>query len=427
MKRRNLVLTGLLMSVLALGVGCSKKESTDNGDNATQEPAKEAKVTVDFWHGYSAEKAEPLKEMIAKFEAENPNIDINEKFVANGEEILQKVQGAIVGNELPDLLWGYPTWTGVLESSGKLVNMGKLMDDTYKADLPEGVLNAGQYNGEVYSVPIEAGTLYMIYNKDMFKEAGIEKVPTTWEELYTTAKALTNDKRKGIWLPTAPNERTTWTWETFLWQTGADLLNADFTELAFTREQGLKALDYYTKMVTEGYAPKSIGQGVDPFVNKEVAIIYGTQGAANSYINKQKMNVGVAMLPADKRLATGLGSNHYFMFDNKDQAKQDAAFKFVKWMTTGKNNAEWAIKSGYLPVSLSARDSEEYKAYGKENPQMTAAAEALQYGIARPLIQEYNKISDAISGTIEKIAFGEMTAEEGIDNIMESMNKIIKK
>lgn len=427
MKRRNLVLTGLLMSVLALGVGCGKKESTDNGDNGAKEPAKETKVTVDFWHGYSADKAEPLKEMIAKFETENPNIDINEKFVANGEEILQKVQGAIVADELPDLLWGYPTWTGVLESSGKLVNMGKLMDDAYKADLPEGVLNAGQYNGEVYSVPIEAGTLYMIYNKDMFEEAGIEKVPTTWEELYTTAKALTNDKHKGIWLPTAPNERTTWTWETFLWQTGGDLLNADFTELAFSREQGLKALDYYTKMITEGYAPKSIGQGVDPFVNKEVAIIYGTQGAANSYINKQKMNVGVAMLPADKRLATGLGSNHYYMFDNKDQAKQDAAFTFVKWMTTGKNNAEWAIKSGYLPVSLSARDSEEYKAYGKENPQMTAAAEALQYGIARPLIQEYNKISDAISGTIEKIAFGEMNAEDGIDSIMETMNKIIKK
>lgn len=431
MKKRCFVFVSLIMVVLMLSVGCSnnstkpedKKEDTKKEDTKKDETTTGKKVEVEFWHGYSADKADTLKEFVKKFEEENKDIDIVEKFVASGEEILQKVQGAILSNELPDLLWGFPTWTGTLESTKKLVNVGEMMDEDYRKDIPEGVLNAGKYNDKIYSVPIEAGTLYMIYNKDMFKEAGIEKVPTTWDELYEAAKKLTNDKHKAIWLPIEPNERTTWTYETFLWQTGGDLLNGTFDKLAFTKEQGLKALNYYTKLITEGYAPTSVGQ--DPFMEKQVAIVYGTQGAAKSYINKYKMNVGVAMLPGETKQATGLGSNHYFLFDN-DQAKKEAAFKFVKWMTTGENNAEWAIKTGYLPVSVSARDSEVYTKYGKENPYMIEAAKALAFGVARPPIEKYPKISSVISSTIEKIAYKQMTAEEGIDSIIKEINDIIK-
>lgn len=160
----------------------------------------------------------------------------------------------------------------------------------------------------------------MIYNKDMFDEAGIEDVPTTWDELYDVAKKLTNDEHKGIWLPIAPNERTSWTWECFLWQNGQDLLTPDYKTIAFDNEKGLEALATYTKFIADGIAPLTVGQ--DPFMDKDVAIIYGTQGAANAYINKYDMNIGVAMLPGKEKLATGLGSNHYFLFNNDDKKKK---------------------------------------------------------------------------------------------------------
>lgn len=431
MKKRVLALLLASIMMLALGLsGCSNGASTEPAAEKpaaeTSEPAAEPAaepVEISFWHGYTPEKTEALDELIARYEEQNPNVKINARFVASGEEMLQKVQAALLSGDEPNMLWGYPTWTGVLESSGKLVNLGEAMDDEWKADLPEGILNAGAFEGEVYSVPIEAGTLYLIYNQDMFAEAGIDAPPTTWDELYEDAKLLTKGEQYGVWLPIAPNERTTWTWETFLWQNKGEILNAEGNNIGFNNAAGLEALEFYTKMIQDGYAPTSVGQ--DPFIDKQVAMVYATQGAANAYINKYEMNVGVAMLPGKARLATGLGSNHYFMFKS-DEAIEEATLDFMKWMTTGENHAEWAIRAGYLPVSNSARESAKYQAFGEENPHMIEAAKALTYGIARPPIEEYPKVSNVISSTIEKIVYGEMTAEEGMAKIQEESDKIFK-
>jgi len=417
-----LVIMSLVLSLALTGCGGNDNNTASTTETSTTETTAEP-IEVEFWHGYTAEKTEVLDELVKRYEAENPQVKITAKFVATGEEMLQKVQTAVLSDQQPDLLWGYPTWTGVLESTGKLVEVGTRLDDEQKNDIPEGLLNAGAYQGKIYSLPIEAGTLYMIYNKDMFEAAGIESAPTTWEELYDTAKALTEGEQYGIWLPIAPNERTTWTWETFLWQNGSDILNEDGTSIGFNNEQGLEALEYYTKMISDGYAPMTVGQ--DPFIDEQVAIVYATQGAANAYINKYEMNVGVAMLPGKEELATGLGSNHYFMFESDDQTEIET-LKFMKWMTTGETHAEWAIKAGYLPVSQSAKDSEMYTTFGSENPHMLEAAKALGYGVARPPIEEYPKLSSVISETIEKIAYGEFTAEEGLKKIAEEAENIFK-
>ncbi len=424
MRKKAGLFIAMMMLLTAVLAGCSggQDAETSNATADTSNATEVAEVTeVDFWHGYTTEKTEALEELIARYESENPTVKINAKFVATGEEMLQKVQTALLSDQQPDMLWGYPTWTGVLESSGKLVEIGSRVDAELKADLPEGLYNAGEYNGKVYSLPIEAGTLYMIYNKDMFEEAGVENVPTTWDELYDTSKKLTKGEQYGIWLPIAPNERTTWTWETFLWQNGGSILDTNGTSIGFNNQKGLEALEFYTKMIKDGYAPMTVGQ--DPFIDKQVAIVYATQGAANAYINKYEMNVGVAMLPGKEQLATGLGSNHYFMLKSDEKTEQET-MNFMKWMLTGDTHAEWAVRAGYLPVSESAKASEIYVEFGNENPHMIEAAKALSHGVARPPIEEYPKLSSAISETIEKIVYGELTAESGLEKISSEADKI---
>lgn len=444
MKKNWTKFLALVLVALMIFTGCNneaenkaptemtKDDNVEENDKATEDNTEteddetislEEVVTVEFWHGYTPEKVEVLDQLILKYEEENPNVDINAKFVASGEEMLQKVQAVLLTGDEPNLLWGYPTWTGVLESSGKLVELGARIDDELKADLPKGIYEAGMYNGKVYSVPIEAGTLYLIYNKDRFEEKGINQPPTTWDELYETAKLLTEDDKYGVWLPVEPNERTTWTWETFLWQNGGSILNKDGTGIGFDNQVGLEALEMYTKIINDGYAPLTVGQ--DPFIEEQVAMVYATQGAANAYINKHDMNVGVAMLPGKKQLATGLGSNHYFMFES-DEAKEVATLDFIKWMTTGENHADWVIGAGYLPVSNSARESMTYKAFGEENPHMLEAAKALTYGVARPPIELYPQISAAISETIEKIVYGVIDVEEGMKEITERSKDIFE-
>lgn len=414
------LLTTLLISLLVIAsmlTGCGAKpaaNSTSSNEN----------VEISFWHGYTPEKEAFLKEMIGRYEKDHPNVKITPKFVASGEAMLQKVQASVLSGDVPDILWGFPTWTGVLSSSGKIKDVGALMDDKMKKDIFPGLLDAGTLDGKIYSLPIEAGALVLIYNKDMFAEAGIKNPPTSWDELLKTAQALTNKNHYGIWLPIKPDERTTWTWETFLWQNGGQLLSKDGKSVEFGSEKGLEALKLYGQFVQGKLSP--IDADPDPFISKQAAMIIGTQGAAAAYINKNKMNVGVADLPKKETMGTGLGSNHLFLFKTTDK-KEKAAWDFCKWLVSADNNAEWAIKQGYLPVSNSAVGSQTYKKYGQENPYMLTAANALQYAVTRPSIEAYPKISSAISEAIGNVVYNKKTAEdalkEAVDKSKQALNK----
>ncbi len=381
-------------------------------------------VEVTFWHGYSTAISEQLDIMVEEYNANNPGVVIKPEFVASSEEILTKVQAAIQSNTQPDMLWGAPTMTGVLKSTGKLVNVMDHVDEDWKNDIASGLWDVGAYEGSIYSVPIEAGTLLLIYNKDMFEAAGITEVPTTWEGLYETSKALTNEEHKGIWLPIDPNERTTWTWLCYLYQNGATLLTEDMTTVGFDRETLVETLTAYTNVITDGYTV--IGAAQDAFAEKSAAMIIGTQGAATSYINKFGINTGVAMLPGNEELATGLGTNQYFVFNNDDR-KVEEAMKFIKWMTTGEQNAKWAQAAGYLPVSTTGKESESFQTYVETMPHFQIAADALEHGFARPSIEEYPSISNEISGAIEEIAYGAMSVEEAADQILAEIPKILEK
>lgn len=433
MKKISALVLALVMMVSLAACGQTKKDTPDNSNSSsgvesnTSQTATDGDVTITFWHGYTPQKAEKLDEMIAEYQEENPGVTIQPKFVAEGEEMLTKVQTAVLSNQQPDLLWGYPTWTGPLVSTGKLLPVDDMIGDI-QDDISKGLWDVGKYDGKFYSVPIEAGTLLLVYNQDMFDEVGITKAPETWEELEEACEKLTNDERKAISIPFAPNERTTWTWLCFLGQSGGNLLSDDYKEAGFTKEQGLEALEYYTGFYEKGYASITTGTGgsADPFTTGAVAMSLETQGTAKSYIEKFNMNIGVALLPANKDTATALGSNHYFMFDNGDDAKAKATMDFISWMTTGERQADWAISTGYVPVSKSASETELYKNFVAEAPYYAVATQSVQHGVGRPSIEQYPKISDAVSSAIEAIVYGQMDSETGINDIMNAIEKNLK-
>ncbi len=416
------MLAAMLLGVMVLTACGGSSEEANVAETETETESGDVEITL--WHGFPTEKADYLQKMADEYSAQTEGVTITTEFVAASEDLLPKVQTAVMNDTQPDILWGAPTMTGVLQSTGKLVDLTDKVSEEWRSDIPEGLWDAGVFDGKTYSVPVEAGTLVLIYNKDMFAEAGIENAPTTWEELYDTAKALTTEDRKGIWMPIDPNnERTTWTWLCFLEQNGQTLLNEDFTALGFDKEGVEETLSYYTSFVKDGIAPMTVGQ--DAFAEEQVAMIIGTQGAASSYIDKFGMNIGVEMLAGNEELSTGLGTNHYYLFDNGDK-KTEEALKFMEYMTTGEKNAEWVINAGYLPVSNTAKESEAFTTYVADKPHFEKAADVLQYGFSRPSIEEYTSISNTISSSIEAIAFDTMTVEQAADAIITEAETALK-
>ncbi len=185
-----------LGAVMAMGTlaGCGKQEAS--GDVT--------KVT--YWSGNSHAEA-VVREFIDNYnqnQGKKDGIEI-EFTIQGGDSMTQNLELALQSGTAPDIWEG-----GSIES---LAEKGYIMsyDDIYGSDIDalkkkyEGKLKNGSdyYKGKLYQVPTSVGDVMgIIYNKDMFKAAGIvdekgeAKPPTTLEEMREDAKKLTDASKK---------------------------------------------------------------------------------------------------------------------------------------------------------------------------------------------------------------------------------------
>lgn len=228
-----------LVAALALGVVSAQDQVT---------------IQLAGWSSSDAENA-ALEAMVAAFEEQNPNIDVEVIFAPEYETFMQT---GFASGAYPNVFYvdsfRLQDWAsaGVLEPYGDSITDA---DDVY-----ESLRNVFTYDGNLYCAPKDFSTLALVYNTDLFTAAGVE-VPTTWDELATAAEALTSgegDSRvvgltTGIEMPR---------WLPFLYQAGGAILNAD-GEVAFDSEEARAAAEYFVNLYTSGFAasPADLGAG----------------------------------------------------------------------------------------------------------------------------------------------------------------------
>ena len=97
-------------------------------------------------------------------------------------------------------------------------------------------------NGKVLGVPALVDNLAVVYNKDLFAQAGVPSPSPdwTWDDLVADAKALTDPSKKifGLTFPADGSETTVWEYEAMLWEAGGDILTSDNKKAAFNSARG---------------------------------------------------------------------------------------------------------------------------------------------------------------------------------------------
>ncbi len=178
-------------------------------------------IRISGWSSSPTEDA-LLTESINAFKAANPGVNVKWEPIAQDYETVLKTNLA-AGTEA-DVFYADIFWIDSLMKTGKLLALDDLMakTGTKKEDFVPSLINAFSYNGKVYGIPKDFNTLGLVYNKDLFKAAGVAE-PTndwTWTDLQTAAKKLTSGSVVGLSLP-ADAAR----FVPFLWQAGGDLAN----------------------------------------------------------------------------------------------------------------------------------------------------------------------------------------------------------
>jgi raffinose/stachyose/melibiose transport system substrate-binding protein len=167
---------GVLMATAACGGG---SDSTDESGDST----------ITWWHNSNNQPGKGYYEQVAKdFEADHPGVDVQVSAMAH-EDMVSKLQAAFQSGDVPDV---YMERGGGELADHVEAGLTKDISESAAEEITKigGSVAGWQVDGKTYALPFSVGVVGFWYNKDLFAQAGIDKAPTTMDELYDVIDKL---------------------------------------------------------------------------------------------------------------------------------------------------------------------------------------------------------------------------------------------
>jgi len=345
---RRLGRAGALGATLALALtacfGSSQGGANDNPN---------ADVTITFWHGWSApNEVKAIQDNIDAFEKEHPNIHVKAVSAITDDKINQALRAG--GPNAPDVVSSFSTDNvGAFCSSGAFVDLTPFLEKSGidpKKVFPPAQATYTQFEGNQCALPLLSDAYGLYYNKDMFKAAGIAGPPKTLSEFDADAVKLT--KESGDTYSQLGFMPLYHGYESALSHIAAQWSPTYFTPDGKSNaadDPGLKAayewqkalvgkLGGFDKLDTFRTTFADEFSDNNPFMIGKVAMaIDGEWRGGMIDDSDSKVNYGVAPFPVPDDMAAQYGKGYItgtIVGIASTSSKQNAAWEFVKFMTT---------------------------------------------------------------------------------------------
>lgn len=435
---RRIVVVLLLCFSLPVLTGCSSESDSSSSPEGT--------VTLTFWHSFISSTADALELLIERFEAEHPGIRIDAQYIPTGDALVQKLVTAVRSNSAPDISWIRAHYMEELVRAEAVYAMSTFIDgpnglsEEDMEDIYPALLQYASWQNTMYSVPMEATNLGLLYNKDHFREAGLDpdRPPQNWDELKDFAERLSIDsdgdgrmERVGFMVPAQPAEGPQgaymmWQWTPFLWQAGGYLINLEQTRVLFADEPGVAALQLWKDLYDVQNLHNFSNQPEPAFVSGQASMMLDGPWNLPRYPETLKnMDWGIAWLPeGPEKRATVVAGEYLAIF--KQSEHPDEAWAFLKWIMSPEIQAFWSMESGYMPIRKSVLDVPEYQAFLEENPAHRMFVEQMEFAQAqRPMDFYPIEIQRSLARAIEQALVGGEDPRTVLNEAAEHSNELL--
>ena len=374
------------------------------------------------------------------FEKDNPGTKIKPIYAGSYQDTIVK---ALTAHKA-----GTPPATSVLLSTDMFTLIDEEaivpIDDFIKTDddkawlksfFPAFMLNS-QTGGKTWGIPFQRSTVVLYWNKELFKEAGLDpdKAPADWAEQAAFAEKLTkrdasgNTTQWGIQIPSSGFPY--WLFQGLSTQAGAILSNQDGNQTAYDAPGAIEALQYWIELAgTKKVHPAGIVEwGTTPkdFFEKKCAMMWTTTGNLTNVRSNAKFPFGVAMLPAGKRRGSPTGGGNFYISSKVPRAQQEAAFKFARWATSAERAAQWCVDTGYVAVRPDAFDTAALKKYTSEVPPALVARDQLPHAVAELSTHENQRVTKALNDGLQAALTGTKPAAQAMKDAQAEADRILK-
>lgn len=381
-----------------------------------------------------------VDDLIGRFESAHPDIKVKAIYSGTYPETLSKALTAYRAGQPPELAVMLSSEMYSLmdeDAIAPVENFVKTDDDkAWLAGFSPVFMTNSRYDDKTWGVPFQRGTTLFFWNKDAFREVGLdpEKGPQNWDEVVEFAQKLKKSDAGGNvsrWGMQVPSSLTSyWLLQGYVAQNGGKIAETNGTDVHFDAPQTVEALQYWADLALKHKVmkPGVIEWATNPkdFFEGRAAMITTTSGNLTNIKTNAPFPFGVQILPEHHMRGAPTSGGNLYIFNGPSEEKQQAAFQFAKWVTSAAQSAEWSIKTGYIAPRDDAWETEAMKAYVKEFPGASVAREQIPYMVPELSTHENQRVARIIDDAIEATLTGKKTAAEALGAAQKDAERVLE-
>lgn len=407
-----------------------------------------AKENIVFWHAMTGEGQKALEKIVDDYNKSQDEVVVDAIFQGSYEESIVKFKAVSGTKEVPDLVQMNDVSTSFMYRSGAVVPMYEFIKEDKNFDeskLEDVLLNYYRINGKLYSMPFNSSTAILVYNKDAFREVGLdpEKAPKSYKEIEEYSRKLVKTNKNGV------VDRYGFSIISYAWF--IEQLLANDNSLYVDEENGRNGklptkvvygkqlpviLDWMRRMNTEKLATnygREWNTTRSAFNSGKVAMFLDSSAGITGVRKNSNFEVGTAFIPNESGEFNGsiIGGASLWITKSENKAKQKAAWDFVKYATSKDVQAFWSSKTGYFPVNKESYDTDLMKVTMEKMPQFKTIVEELEAtnkntATQGAILGVFPDVREKMVEAMEAVSEGKDSKKEA-QNVEKASNRIISR
>ncbi|MFC7363358.1 ABC transporter substrate-binding protein [Nocardioides astragali] len=369
--------------------------------------------TVEFWYYQpTPEQAQKVQALVDEFEDANSGISIKLVEIPKAD-YNTKLASAMAGDRGPDA--GYldqPQMARFADADQIVEVPAGTIDD---ADFYEGALQTNMVDGKLYGVPLQQTTVVLFYNTDL-----VSTPPKTWDELVAVSEDVNNENPDvaGVAVPKGDGFGA-WMYPGFVASAGGTMLDEKNKKVTFADVPAEEALDLWHTLLES--SPREITNSDLPFQKGLAAMMFsGPWDIVGIREQFPQLKFDVALMPMKETEASTIGGDNGVVFSGADN--EDAAFKWLQFLSDETHNAEFADITGNFPTNIAAAEASTLA----DDPQIQVVLQQLETAHARPAVADWIQINDEyIARAIEAAVDGDTPPADALDEAAERAAKLL--
>lgn len=423
----------LLVSFIVALAGCGSSKPA----------AKDEKIVLNFanWVGAEEGTRNQLKDVIAQFEKENPNIKINQMNipVSDMEKQLTIMAAA---NNAPDIAQLQGEMVITIALTNHLEPVDGLIPASYLNQLPKGIYDSSSLlNGKHYAIPWAPAENGFWYNKKLMKQAGLdpEKPPKTMAELDAMVKQAKERLPKDVvmlQLDTTIRAIGLYDQWPFMLNFSQGVPPVNGTEINVNSPGMVAYGEWLRAQMKQGNSlpGKKFGEFRPMAAQNRLlfgfdgSFLHGVMRSMNTAYTDQDIydTWGVTAIPA------GANGKHYTADVNhclvifKSSKNKEAAAKFAEYLA----NSNYAITKYHLTVGFVpiAKDAVQRVPEISQSPiRKTFISDVLPTVVPLPYGPNYAKMSEITMAAVQEIITTDKPVKDILDNAQAKLIELYKK